>query len=260
MAVARVGGYRSGVAMFVHLTPEKNVRRIRRAGIKVQGAGVFCVPVLPSYVLSHQWLRELRRRGQRLIVAVHFRVPDEQRVFVGHYSNAGTEMTAAEAVSVARDADDARGYQVVVPRSIAAAELHRIRQVRQVTGWRYRPDAHGRRPCACPACLGRGEYKAADLRRRFPVERPERTKPQLLEQLRDADNSDDLMDALWGLGRRSRGDVSDIAHLVEHADPDVRYALAFALRAYRGSAARRLLAGLAADPDPEVREAATKGQ
>ncbi|WP_280403709.1 hypothetical protein [Nocardia brasiliensis] len=53
------------MAMFVHLTPEKNVRRIRRAGIKVQGAGVFCVPVLPSYVLSHQWLRELRRHGQR---------------------------------------------------------------------------------------------------------------------------------------------------------------------------------------------------
>ncbi|MFI6213487.1 HEAT repeat domain-containing protein [Nocardia brasiliensis] len=244
------------MAMFVHLTPEKNVRRIRRAGIKVQGAGVFCVPVLPSYVLSHQWLRELRRRGQRLIVAVHFRVPDEERVFVGQYADTGAEMTAAEAVSVVRAAGDARGYQVVVPRSIAAAELHRIRQVRQVTGWRYRPDAHGRRPCACPACLGRGEYKAADLRRRFPVQGPEPTKPQLLHQLRHANDDDDLVDALWGLSRRSRGDVGDIAHLVEHANPDVRYALAVALRSYRGSAARRLLAGLAADPDPEVREVA----
>ncbi|WP_228833288.1 HEAT repeat domain-containing protein [Nocardia brasiliensis] len=225
------------MAMFVHLTPEKNVRRIRRAGIKVQGAGVFCVPVLPSYVLSHQWLRELRRRGQRQIVAVHFRMPDEERVFVGHYSDTGTEMTAAEAVSVVRDAGDARGYQVVVPRSIAAAELHRIRQVRQVSGWRYRPDAHGRRPCACPACLGRGEYKAADLRRRFAVEGPEPTKPQLLQQLRHANDDDDLIDALWGLSRRSRGAVGDIAHLVEHANPDVRYALAVALRSYRGSAA-----------------------
>lgn len=83
------------------------------------------------------------------------------------------------------------------------------------------------------------------------------TKPQLLDQLRNADNDDELIDALYGLGRRSRGDVADIAHLLDHADPEVRYALALALHRYRGSEARRLLARLAADPDPEVRDATT---
>lgn len=218
------------MTLLVHLTSEKNARRIRRAGITARGfrRGVFCVPVLPSYVLSHQWLRELRRGGQRLIVAVHFRIPDDEPVLVGHYSDAGTEMTAAEAVSVILHAEDARGYEIVVPRSIAPDELHRIRHVRQVTGWRYHPNAHGRRPCACPACLGRGEFKAADLRRRFPIDSPELTKPQLLDQLRNADGDDDLIDALYGLGRRSRGDVADIAHLVDHANPEVRYALSAA--------------------------------
>ncbi|MFE9580027.1 HEAT repeat domain-containing protein [Nocardia sp. NPDC006044] len=244
--------------MLVHLTPEKNARRIRRAGIAASGyrRGVFCMPVLPSYVLSHQWLRELRRGGQRLIVAVHFRVPDHELVRVGHYSAGGTEMTAAEAVSVILHADDPRGYQIVIPRSIAPAELHRVRQVRQVTGWRYRPDAHGRRPCACPACLGRGEYKAAVLRRRFDPDPPELTKPQLLEQLRNAATDDDVMIALYGLGRRSRGDVDDVAGYADHPNPDVRYALAWALHRYRGKEARRLLARLAADPDSEVRREA----
>ncbi|WP_068053040.1 HEAT repeat domain-containing protein [Nocardia xishanensis] len=247
------------MTLLVHLTPEKNARRIRRAGITASssGRGVFCMPVMPSYVLSHQWLRELRRGGQRLIVAVDFRVPDDEPVLVGHYRTAATGMTAAEAVSVILHAEDARGYEIVVPRSIAAAELHRVRLVRQVTGWRYHPDAHGRRPCACPACLARGEFKAADLRRRFATEPPQLTKPQLLDRLRNADNDDELIDALYDLGSRSRGDVADIAHLVDHPNPDVRYALASALHRYRGGEARRLLVRLAADPDLEVRDAAT---
>ncbi|MEV6558093.1 HEAT repeat domain-containing protein [Nocardia sp. NPDC051756] len=246
--------------MLVHLTPEKNARRIRRAGIAASGygRGVFCMPVLPSYVLSHQWLRELRRGGQRLIVAVHFRVPDDELVRVGHYSNAGAELTAAEAVSMILHAEDPRGYQIVVPRSIAPAELHQVRHVRQVTGWRYQPNAHGRRPCACPACLGRGEFKAAVLRRRFDTDPPDLTKPQLLEQLRNANDDDDVILVLYGLGRRSRGDVTDVARFVDHANPEVRYALAWALHRYRGTEARRLLARLAADPDPEVCLAATK--
>ncbi|SMD06065.1 hypothetical protein [Kibdelosporangium aridum] len=49
------------MALFVHLTPEKNVRGIVRSGIKKGANGVFCLPILPSYVISHQWLRELRR-------------------------------------------------------------------------------------------------------------------------------------------------------------------------------------------------------
>jgi hypothetical protein len=246
------------MALLVHLTPEKNARRIRRAGIAASGSrrGVFCMPVMPSYVLSHQWLRELRRGGQRLIVAVDFRIPDDEMVLVGHYSATQVEMPAVEAVSVITHAEDARGYQILVPRAIAPAELHRVRHVRQVTGWRYRPNAHGQRPCACPVCLGRGEFKAADLRRRFATESPELTKPQLLARLRNPDNDDDLIDALYGLGRKSRGDVAAVAHFIDHPNPDVRYALASALHRYRGGEARRLLVRLAADADPDVRDAA----
>ncbi|MFD1044409.1 hypothetical protein ACFQ1S_01775, partial [Kibdelosporangium lantanae] len=70
------------MALFVHLTPEKNAKGIARSGIKLGPRGVFCVPMVPSYVISHQWLRELRRGGQRTFVAVDFRIPDDEPVTV----------------------------------------------------------------------------------------------------------------------------------------------------------------------------------
>ena len=66
------------MTMLVHITPAKNTRAIRRSGIRaVSGghegvSGVYCLPVLPSYQITHQWVRELRRGGQRTLVAVYF--------------------------------------------------------------------------------------------------------------------------------------------------------------------------------------------
>ncbi|GIH90659.1 hypothetical protein ACFFMN_27115 [Planobispora siamensis] len=59
--------------------------------------------------------------------------------------------------------EDPRGYEVFIPRPIAAREIHRIRAVNQVTGWRYWPTAHGTPPC--PVCVDRGEYGGAKIRR-----------------------------------------------------------------------------------------------
>jgi hypothetical protein len=112
------------MALFVHLTPEKNVRAIVRSGIRKGTHGVFCLPILPSYMISHQWLRELRRSGQRTFVAVDFRIPDDEPVSVGHYGGPALDMTAAQAVAVVRERDDLQGYEVVVPRAIARSELH----------------------------------------------------------------------------------------------------------------------------------------
>lgn len=164
------------MAQLVHLTPEKNARRIRRAGIAMGDSsgsrpGVYCTPVLPSYTLSYQWLRELRRGGQRAFVAVHFRIDDDQPVRVGHYNDINPlRTTAAEAIGAIWHCDDPRGYEIVVPRPIRPSELTKVRRFSQVNGWRYFPDAHGRRPCTCPVCLTRGEYKAADIRRRYPYD------------------------------------------------------------------------------------------
>ena len=69
--------------MFVHLAPESRVALIRRNGIsrlrRGRGdfpKGVFAVPVTRSFYVSHQWLRELRRRNRGPIAGIYFRIPD----------------------------------------------------------------------------------------------------------------------------------------------------------------------------------------
>ncbi|MET8545514.1 hypothetical protein ABZW03_33495, partial [Kitasatospora sp. NPDC004799] len=97
------------MAMFVHLTAAANAPRIRRAGIRADSPGrggahgVYCFPVLPSYTLTHQWLRELARfHPKGALVAVHLRLDDGQEVLAGHYDGrtrgAERPVPAAEAV------------------------------------------------------------------------------------------------------------------------------------------------------------------
>lgn len=249
------------MALLVHLTPEQRIRRILRGGIKAspgpQGtSGVYCVPILPSYTVSHQWLRELKRGGRRTILAVDFRVPDATPVLVGHYAQPARQLTAAQAVALIAQQPDPRGYQILVPRPIARRELHRVRFVSQVVGWRYQPDAHGRPPCPCPVCLPPGSFKAGQLRRRLDPEPAAPTKPALMAKLATTTDPDQLQELLWSLGARSRGDAGALRFLQGHPAAKVRAALAEALGSYRDRAARDMLLELCADPDPDVRQAA----
>ncbi len=155
--------------MFVHLAPEKLKKSILRNGInrlrkhRAGFRGIFAMPVMRNFYVSHQWLRELKRRGYGPIVGIYFRVPDDETVWLGHYNQAHRQMTAAEAATAIHAATPAEGFEVVITRRIEAKEIHRTRELPQVTGWRYYPGSHGRRPCGCPFCQ-RGEYGARRLR------------------------------------------------------------------------------------------------
>jgi hypothetical protein len=179
-------------------------------------------------------------------------------VFVGHYNGPARRLPAAQAIALIRQQADPRGYQLLVPRPITRRQLHRVRFVSQVTGWRYRPDAHGRPPCPCPVCLPLGSFKSAQLRRRLDREPRPPTKPQLMAELATATDPDQLQALLWSLGARSRADADALRFLLDHPAADVRAALAVTLGAYRDRAARALLLELCADPDASVRQSATE--
>jgi len=161
------------MAMFVHLAPESRIALIRRNGIRrLRRAvgnfpgGVFAVPVTRNFYVSHQWLRELKRRNQGRIAGVYFRIPDEERVWVGHYNQGHRWLSASEAVAEFMAAEDARGWEVVIPRRIEASEIHKTRSIPQVIGWRFSPTAKGKTPfCTCKFCT-RGEYGARRMRER----------------------------------------------------------------------------------------------
>ncbi|MNW23477.1 hypothetical protein D3C74_01800 [compost metagenome] len=158
------------MTQFIHLAPEDTISAIRRTGIRKSrihypeaSSGVFCMPVIDDYYAVHQWLRELKRFNKKNLKAVHFRVRDQEQVYFGSFSGKHRYGTAAAAAGQFRQAEDRMGFQVIIPRSIAAAEIITVRSVSQVTGWRYSPSSKGRPPCLCPACFWTGHYDANRL-------------------------------------------------------------------------------------------------
>jgi|SRR5262245_56082609 len=140
------------MVMLVHLAPADAAKAIERNGIRMRRRGIYAMPVLPNYYASHQWVRELKRRGVRTFVGVYFRIDDDEPVRVGRYHEKHRECSVAEAAATILDAADPLGFQIVIDRSIEASELHAVRRVPHVIGWRYSPRAHGEVPCNCDFC------------------------------------------------------------------------------------------------------------
>jgi hypothetical protein len=241
----------AAMADLVHLTPQRTGQRMARTGIAARSwgftgdRGVYCMPVLASYTLTYQWVRELRRWHTGVLVAVHLRLDDDEQVTVGRYGTEPQAVSAARAVALVRGLTDPRGYEVFVPRAITASEVRRVRRIPQGIGWRYQPNAHGTKPCACPRCLAPATFGAAKIRRRFPLDGPTRTKPELMADLHAATTSEEIIDALWALSGRRRGGAEELAYLADHPDPEVRETLADLLEFYRGRPARVLRERLA---------------
>ncbi|MCX4963971.1 HEAT repeat domain-containing protein [Streptomyces sp. NBC_00654] len=255
------------MAMFVHLTPAANAARIRRSGIRAishgraGSRGLYCFPVLPSYTLTHQWLRELSRRsGPGGLVAVHIRLPDDEPVTLGHYGRAPATTTAVEAVRRTAALEDPRGWEVFVPRTVTKREVHRLRPVKQVTGWRYFPGSNGKAPCTCFGCRVRGEYGSQRLRQRrpHPLDGPAPAPAVLLRRIAAAGDPGDpaqLVPTLYWFHMRRRGPLDQLAHLADHPHPDVRVALVDAVAGWSTPGVADLLHRLSDDPHANVREA-----
>lgn len=221
--------------------------------------------MLPSYTLTHRWLREPARFGGRGgLVAVHVRLGDDQHVLVGHYTDrtrdARSTVPAAEAVRRIAAPDDPRGWEMFVSRAIRPRVVHRIRTVPPVVGRRYWPDAHGVRPCTCFGCRVRGEYGARRLRERLPhpLDGPPPPAEVPLARVAAAGDPGDpaaLREAPHWFGMRRRGPLARLTRLGAHPDPGVREDLVRAVARWSTPGVAEPLDGLAGDPHPDVREA-----
>ncbi len=139
----------------VHLADEKDSEKIRGAGIKIRknGTGVFCMPVLPNFYVSHQWLRELKRWGARTFVGVYFRVDSSEMVYAGKYGDSHRLISLGGAIKEIMSLEDPLGYELIIDRKIQAKEITKITHLPQKLGWRYFPGSHNKKPCACEYCL-----------------------------------------------------------------------------------------------------------
>jgi hypothetical protein len=153
--------------VFVHLAEESAGKSILKNGIIKKrvhdesiGSGVFCMPVIRDFYATHQWVREMRRFGKKNMVGVYFRLPLDEPVWSGRYSDKHALGQAGKAVEAFMNSEDRAGFQVILLRSVRPKEIIRVKALPPLTGWRYFPKAHGRKMCLCPACLARGEYNS----------------------------------------------------------------------------------------------------
>jgi hypothetical protein len=155
--------------LLVHLADEKEVSRIRKNGIKIgkHRTGVFCMPVLNDFYVTHQWLRELKRSGVQTIVAIYFKVSRHESVWVGRYNEVHQELKIGAAIQVIQQQDEPLGFELITNRKVEPQEIVKIRRLSQTIGWRYFPKSHGTVPCVCPICVPRGSIKGKKLRGRI---------------------------------------------------------------------------------------------
>jgi hypothetical protein len=160
------------VTQFIHLADAKQIASIRRNGIKeirIRGKdfrGFYCTPVSRSGFRTHQWLRELKRRGVKSYEAVQFYLPAKTELYIGRYGQDHLQVTASQALRIFEEHQDGLGLEVIVPRPLHADEIRRVYEPHPVSGWRFYPEAKGRKPCSCEYC-NKGEIKA---RRRINAE------------------------------------------------------------------------------------------
>ncbi len=71
--------------------------------------------ILPDYFATHQWLRELKRRGQRTMVAVDFRLRSDERAWMGQANRRHFETTVGRAIGRLMEMPDTLGFELIVP-------------------------------------------------------------------------------------------------------------------------------------------------
>ena len=149
----------------VHLADERDFKKILSAGIKVRknGQGVYCMPVLPDFYVTHQWLRELKRFGAKSIVGVYFKVDSSELVYAGKFSEQHKHIPLGKAIKEIMSLQDPLGYELIIDRKIKPKEICNIKPLPHNVGWRYLPGSNGTIPCTCEFCL-RGRIKGKRMK------------------------------------------------------------------------------------------------
>jgi HEAT repeats len=248
----------------LHLAPMSRRGAILRGGIAAQPTGlasgrpapvrgVYAMPVVADFWTTYQWLRELRSRHGQRMVAVHFRIPDDEPVHVGRYWETHQRTTAAAAAAWVMA--NPQGAEVVVPRKIPPKEILRVVEPGQLVGWTGSPTPSPLNECVCFGCLPTGVPKfmrrvRAAYERGWSNIRSATDTEQLLGGLRD------LYDPL----ERARGRIAfgKLLRLLGHAEPSVRAAVAGLMSHGTSKQVAAPLTALLGDPDAAVRAAAAE--
>lgn len=200
----------------VHLADERATRKILKFGIKIgkYAGGIFCMPVLPNFYVSHQWLRELKRNGVKTFIGVYFKVDSSQLVFAGKWNEAHKHITLGQAIKEIMTFEDPLGYELIIDRNIEPNQIKKVKSLPQTIGWRYWPYSKGKRPCSCEYCI-RSSIKGNRIRERFDPRTKVEDYQSLLNKIRLSQDEEEVAGLLHKIqAKKRRADPSKLMFLL----------------------------------------------
>lgn len=242
--------------ILVHLADERETSSIKKNGIKIgkHRTGIFCMPVLTNFYLSHQWLRELKRSGVKTFVGVYFKIDSKTKVFAGHFNADHRHIELGEAIKEIQTMDDPLGYEIIIDRKIEAKEIDKIKSLPQNIGWRYKPKANGLKPCGCDYCI-KSTIKGNRIRQKYDLKEPSISYKEILERLTTENNISEIENLLCSVRRKKRkGDPSELLFLLDKKSISIDQEIALTLKMFKHKATKAILIRLLDKDDSDTRE------
>lgn len=240
----------------VHLADEREISSIKKNGIKIgkHRQGIFCMPILTNFYLSHQWLRELKRSGVKTFVGVYFKMDSKTKVFAGRYNQDHRHIELGEAIKEIQTIEDPLGYEIIIDRKIEAKEIDKIKSLPQNIGWRYKPRANGLKPCGCDYCI-KSSIKGNRVRQKYDPKEKTISYKEILERLKVEDDIYEIENLLCSVrSKKRKGDPTDLLFLLDKDSTSIDQEIALTLKMFKHKATKAILFKLLDKDDSDTRE------
>jgi len=246
------------VATLIHITKAENEKSIVNSGLKIgkYSGGLYFMPRIQNFLISHQWARELKRSGVKNFIAVDFKIPGSEQVWFGKYNEGHSKLALNQAIKEFMAKEDQLGYEFFIERKVLSSEISNIRKISKPMGWRYEPNAHGKKPCPCPMCIQGGGFKTASLKEKRDVALSREEAKEILNSSNDDDKLVIAIERMQGKWRKESPKY--LERLIQSNDEYVLYSLVELLAEYRHPLAKTYLSILAEGEDEDSSELARK--
>ena len=240
----------------VHLADERETSSIKKNGIKIgkHRQGIFCMPVLTNFYLSHQWLRELKRSGVKTFVGIYFKMDSQAKVYAGHYNQDHKHIELGKAIKEIQTIEDPLGYEIIIDRKIEANEIDSIKSLPQNIGWRYKPRANGLKPCGCDYCI-KSTIKGNRVRQKYDGKEQSTSYEEILDRLRVEEDISEIENLLCSVrSKKRKADPKELLFLLDKNLTSIDQEIALTLKMFKHKATRAILLQLLNKVDSDTKE------
>ena len=207
-------------------------------------------------IISHQWLRELKRGGAKTLVGVYFKIKSTENIWFGKYTGNHQYKEVGKALKEFKKEEDKLGFEFLIERKIEPNEISKIKSLPQNVGWRYSPNSHETKlSCGCPICISRGGIKSKIKREKFEGAKGKKSLNEIVDALKTETNDSKIDELFWHLRRKKRKANPEILRFIfQKNDKEMIRLLALSLDTFKHPNTINMLLELCQFEDENIKE------